>query len=62
MPNFKKSSGFKMHGTQFYGKSPFKKEKPTYRGPETFKGPGAYFKNTAKVIGSKIGGIFKKKK
>tara|TARA_R100001463_G_scaffold9856_2_gene29292 strand:- start:1904 stop:2110 length:207 start_codon:yes stop_codon:yes gene_type:complete len=25
MPNFKKSSGFEMKGSTFYGKSPFKK-------------------------------------
>ena len=31
MPNFKKSSGFKMRGTEFYGKSPFKKEKDKKR-------------------------------
>ena len=50
---------FKMKGTQFYGKSPFK---TPYRGPENFKGPGGYLKNTAKAIGSGIKGLFKRKK
>ena len=60
MPNFKKSRGFKMHGTEFYGKSPFTK-KPRYIAPQNMSGPGAYFSNTAKVLGHKIGGLFKKK-
>ena len=44
---------FKMKGF-----SPF--TQPKYRDPSTFKGPGGYIKHTAKVIGSKIKGLFRK--
>ena len=53
---------FKMKGTQFYGKSPFTKKPPRYIAPQNAGGPGRYFSNTAKVIGHKIGNIFRKKK
>mgnify|MGYP003152195356 CR=1 FL=1 len=48
---------FKMRGF-----TPFTKREPRYIAPQNMSGPGAYFKNTVKYLGSKIGNLFKKKK
>ena len=38
----------------------FKKEKPTYKGPEEFEGPGGYAKNTGEVLLDKAKGTLDK--